>query len=206
MLLERSYKPGNQSSDISTAIAEYYSTMVSMEAVSTLAEVATQMAKAAHEHALGEANFFQGKFAAAEHHFIKASQFAGEALLVFSARTTQLAASDQISLVSGYADYYEIEAIEARAFALHEMGALEEAVLTHEIEISRTQAATTNPAPDDFLDSFFKGHLWFAKATQMRRKAEIAERNGDQGGAMQLRLEAEYAEQQSIKLNPQWRD
>lgn len=191
---------------MSLAIAEYHSMIVSMEAASTLTGAATRMAKAAHEHALGEANFFQGDFAAAEQHFVRASQFAGEALQVFAKSTAQLDASDQMSLVSGYAEYYEIEAIEARAFALHKRGALEEAVSTHEIEISRTQAAIANPAPDEYLDAFFKGHLWFARATQMRRKAEIADRNGDPQRAMQLRLEAECAEQQSIKLNPQWRD
>lgn len=171
-----------------------------------LSIVLSHVIVAHHSHCLGERAFFSADYSAAEVSFGRSWKAIISALNELEGEVGDVL-EELAERLRDYGRYYEIEAVEAAAFALRSAGRWPEAAAMHEREIALSSAAeAAHSMPDEFLAGFLAGHGWYARASRLRCLAAIAEEAGDEATARDHLVHADEAEANSRALNPQWRD
>lgn len=205
-LMQKGYQAENNTTLMGDAAIAYQAIADSCASWPALVASAGHLSKAVVEHATGEAAYFADRFDEAEQSFQRAASLARMALEPLSEESLRIEFREEHKTILAYISYYEIEALEARAYSLKQRGDIAGAAVLHAEEIEQTRAAAASPSNDIFLDGFFAGHFWYAQASLLRCRSEEARLGGNEGLAKQLASQADMAERKSVELNAQWRE
>ncbi len=205
-LMQKGYRVDGNPALLSDAAAAYQAVVDCCTSWPALVGSIAHLSNAVLEHASGEAAYFGGRFDEAELSFRRAVSLAQMALKPLLAESVTLEYHEERNRIISYISYYEIEALEARAYSLKERGDIAGAAVLHALEIEQTRLAAATASNDVFLNGFFAGHVWYAQASLLRCRSEEARLSGNEELAIQLESQADLAELKSVELNAQWRE
>lgn len=203
-LSRETYAGGQLAGGFAQASALYASSVARITRAQLLIDVLKLATNAFEAHCAGEERFFSADYAEAEASFARAYAAIIAAIELIDHRG--LSPNAKLSLLAKrYAEFFQIEMIEARGFGLRVQGKWPEALVVHEAEIRMSKlAAESAPVDDEKLNSFFRGHVWYAEASRLRVIAEQARAMGNVEEYSKNDTLALEAERMSEILNPQW--